>query len=123
MSPRRQSVPSGRLAGFPAYVNLSSTTTSSPAASIRLTKCEPMNPAPPVTSRRTASPYRLRPSVRQWSLGRLVCAWGFSHFKGGFHGAGRDTQQGDVEPGVTQAGSPPAREGGNRIRATLVHGH
>src|SRR3982074_1040190 len=43
-----------------------------------------MNPAPPVTSTRTASPYRLRPSVRQWSLGRLVCAWGFSRFKGGF---------------------------------------
>src|SRR6266516_7755565 len=77
MSPRRQSIPSDRLAGFPAYVNLSRTTTSSPAASIRLTKCEPMNPAPPVTSRRTASPYRLHPSVRQWSLGRLVCAWGF----------------------------------------------
>ena len=43
-----------RFAGLPEYVSLSSTTTSSPAATRRLTKCEPMNPAPPVTRIRTA---------------------------------------------------------------------
>src|SRR5438128_10754585 len=54
MSPTtsRQSQPS-RLAGFPEYVSLSRTTTSSPAATRRFVKWEPMNPAPPVTSTRT----------------------------------------------------------------------
>ena len=55
MSPStsRTSQPS-RFAGLPEYVSLSSTTTSSPAASRRLTKCEPMKPAPPVTRIRIA---------------------------------------------------------------------
>src|SRR5215210_5390159 len=50
MSPwtKRCSTPS-RFAGFPEYVSLSSTTTSSPPRTSRFTKCEPMNPAPPVT--------------------------------------------------------------------------
>jgi hypothetical protein len=41
-----------RFARFPEYVSLSSTTTSSPASTTRRAKCEPMNPAAPVTSRR-----------------------------------------------------------------------
>ena len=47
---------SSRLARLPAYVSLSRTTTSAPSrpgyasARARRTKCEPMKPAPPVTS-------------------------------------------------------------------------
>ena len=53
MSPTTSSTPvPSRFAGLPAYVSLSRTTTSSPPASSRLTKCDPMNPAPPVTSTR-----------------------------------------------------------------------
>src|SRR5262245_25353857 len=38
-----------RFARLPEYVSLSRTATSSPCATSRRTKCEPMNPAPPVT--------------------------------------------------------------------------
>src|SRR5262245_43251178 len=53
MSPRRNSwaTPS-RFARLPEYVSLSSTTTVSPASASRRTKCDPMKPAPPVTSTR-----------------------------------------------------------------------
>src|SRR2546422_4472408 len=49
----RSSLYSLRLFGFPAYVSLSTTTTSSlPAANRRRTKQLPMKPMPPVTTRR-----------------------------------------------------------------------
>src|SRR4051794_22335606 len=54
-----------RFAGLPEYVSLSSTTTSSPAAARRFAKCEPMNPAPPVTSTRTAGKVVV-PGMRRW---------------------------------------------------------
>ena len=62
MSPTTNSwsIPS-RFAGLPAYVSLSSTTTSSPPATSRLTKCDPIKPAPPVTRTRIATGYRLSP--------------------------------------------------------------
>src|SRR5205823_1735438 len=50
--PSWNSTSSGRFARLPEYVNLSSTTTSSPLCRSRLTKCEPMKPAPPVTRTR-----------------------------------------------------------------------
>src|SRR5262245_15135580 len=51
MSPTTSSAPTtSRFAGLPAYVSLASTATSAPAAASRRTKCEPMKPAPPVTS-------------------------------------------------------------------------
>src|SRR5712691_12026116 len=49
MSPWWNSASSGRFARLPEYVSLSRTTTSSPPRWSRLTKCEPMKPAPPVT--------------------------------------------------------------------------
>src|SRR5215208_5927178 len=53
MSPWKNScaMPS-RFARLPEYVSLSSTTTLSPRSARRRTKCEPMKPAPPVTSTR-----------------------------------------------------------------------
>src|SRR3954470_18552583 len=70
MSPWWNSTSSGRFARFPEYVSLSSTTTSSPAASSRLTKCEPMKPAPPVTRTRIVV---LRARVdRACELGRIA---------------------------------------------------
>src|SRR2546428_3533547 len=45
---------SRRFARFPAYVSLSRTTTSWPFLTAIRTKFDPMNPAPPVTRRRTA---------------------------------------------------------------------
>src|SRR5437879_1655939 len=58
-SPRRNAIcpasrRSRRFSRFPAYVSLSSTTTSRPFFTAMRTKFEPMNPAPPVTRRRTA---------------------------------------------------------------------
>src|SRR5438093_4103884 len=44
---------SRRFSGFAAYVSLSRTTTSCPLRTARRTKFDPMNPAPPVTRRRT----------------------------------------------------------------------
>src|SRR3954471_7428123 len=53
MSPWKNSCSTpSRFAGLPAYVSLSSTATSLPAAARRRTKCEPMKPAPPVTRTR-----------------------------------------------------------------------
>src|SRR5256712_7609897 len=58
-SPRRNAIcpasrRSRRFARFPAYVSLSRTTTSWPFLTAIRTKFDPMNPAPPVTRRRTA---------------------------------------------------------------------
>src|SRR5581483_10300641 len=55
MSPSTNSASTpSRLARLPAEVSLSRTTTSSPPATSRRAKCEPINPAPPVTSTRMA---------------------------------------------------------------------
>ena len=60
-----------RFARFPAYVSLSSTTTSSPRAASRLTKCDPMKPAPPVTSTRIGKGSREAGRAPAWSLARF----------------------------------------------------
>src|SRR4051812_24373116 len=67
-----------RFAGLPEYVSLSRTTTSSPAATIRLTKCEPMNPAPPVTSTfivRKPSPPVAATARRRRVRSRIESSW------------------------------------------------
>src|SRR5213594_3577739 len=69
----RSSLYSLRLFGFPAYVSLSTTTTSSlPVASRRRTKQLPMKPMPPVTTRRamTSSLHLDVPIV--WDVLRIV---------------------------------------------------